>query len=87
MFNKCIFDTRILKNISTVGGGGGGPSTRMVASLTWPPVLKNLLLRMHCSKGKHLWEFVYNEAAFILILRRQNQRFETLIQNADPKRR
>ena len=26
-------------------------------------------------------------AAFILILRRQNQRFETLIQNADPKRR
>ena len=27
------------------------------------------------------------EAAFILILRRQNQRFETLIQNADPKRR
>ena len=29
----------------------------------------------------HFW------AAFILILRRQNQRFETLIQNADPKRR
>ena len=27
------------------------------------------------------------QAAFILILRRQNQRFETLIQNADPKRR
>ena len=26
-------------------------------------------------------------AAFMLILRRQNQRFETLIQNADPKRR
>ena len=25
-------------------------------------------------------------AAFMLILRRQNQRFETLIQNADPKR-
>ena len=24
-------------------------------------------------------------AAFMLILRRQNQRFETLIQNADPK--
>ena len=29
----------------------------------------------------HFW------AAFMLILRRQNQRFETLIQNADPKRR
>ena len=28
----------------------------------------------------HFW------AAFMLILRRQNQRFETLIQNADPKR-
>ena len=28
-----------------------------------------------------------NLAAFILILRRQNQRFETPIQNADPKRR
>ena len=27
------------------------------------------------------------KAAFMLILRRQNQRFETLIQNADPKRR
>ena len=27
----------------------------------------------------HFW------AAFMLILRRQNQRFETLIQNADPK--
>ena len=27
------------------------------------------------------------KAAFILILRRQNQRFETPIQNADPKRR
>ena len=26
------------------------------------------------------------KAAFMLILRRQNQRFETLIQNADPKR-
>ena len=30
---------------------------------------------------------VVAKAAFILILRRQNQRFETLIQNADPKRR
>ena len=29
----------------------------------------------------HFW------AAFMLILRGQNQRFETLIQNADPKRR
>ena len=28
-----------------------------------------------------------SKAAFMLILRRQNQRFETLIQNADPKRR
>ena len=27
------------------------------------------------------------KAAFILILRRQNQRFEPPIQNADPKRR
>ena len=27
------------------------------------------------------------KAVFMLILRRQNQRFETLIQNADPKRR
>ena len=27
------------------------------------------------------------KAAFMLIWRRQNQRFETLIQNADPKRR
>ena len=27
-----------------------------------------------------------SKAAFMLILRRQNQRFETLIQNADPKR-
>ena len=32
-------------------------------------------------------EFAESKAAFILILRRQNQRFETLIQNADPKRR
>ena len=31
--------------------------------------------------------FMMTEAAFMLILRRQNQRFETLIQNADPKRR
>ena len=30
---------------------------------------------------------VDTEAAFMLILRGQNQRFETLIQNADPKRR
>ena len=30
---------------------------------------------------------LYSWAAFMLILRRQNQRFETLIQNADPKRR
>ena len=29
----------------------------------------------------------YTKAAFMLILRGQNQRFETLIQNADPKRR
>ena len=31
--------------------------------------------------------FWLTEAAFMLILRGQNQRFETLIQNADPKRR
>ena len=34
-----------------------------------------------------MWDqFEHIEAAFMLILRRQNQRFETLIQNADPKR-
>ena len=30
---------------------------------------------------------ILSKAAFMLILRGQNQRFETLIQNADPKRR
>ena len=30
---------------------------------------------------------ISSKAAFMLILRGQNQRFETLIQNADPKRR
>ena len=32
------------------------------------------------------WIGTATMAAFMLILRRQNQRFETLIQNADPKR-
>ena len=36
---------------------------------------------------EHINEMLTTKAAFILILRRQNQRFETLIQNADPKRR
>ena len=31
--------------------------------------------------------FLVTKAAFMLILRGQNQRFETLIKNADPKRR
>ena len=35
---------------------------------------------MHCFSGT-------TKAAFMLILRGQNQRFETLIQNVDPKRR
>ena len=36
-----------------------------------------------------LWYVLFSafKAAFMLILRRQNQRFETLIQNADPKPR
>ena len=31
-------------------------------------------------------QILKSQAAFMLILRRQNQRFETLIQNAEPKR-
>ena len=34
---------------------------------------------------ENIWQ-IQSKAAFMLILRRQNQRFETLIQNADPKR-
>ena len=40
-----------------------------------------LIFLIHCGQG------CLTKAAFMLILRRQNQRFETLIQNADPKRR
>ena len=37
-------------------------------------------------RNKHSLKRKTTRAAFMLILRRQNQRFETLIQNADPKR-
>ena len=46
------------------------------------PPLNQRFASNHCSRTTHhFW------VAFMLILRRQNQRFETLIQNADPKRR
>ena len=52
----------------------------------------SFIIRKHIqiSSRKILFCLVTNDlftmAAFMLILRRQNQRFETLIQNADPKR-
>ena len=44
-------------------------------------------LKQSCKTDACLYRAHVIEAAFMLILRRQNQRFETLIQNADPKRR
>ena len=49
----------------------------------------NLFFGIGVSEYIHNILFLHKatKAAFILILRRQNQRFETLIQNGDPKRR
>ena len=44
----------------------------------------NLLIFQMCFIRRTIAQ---SKAAFMLILRGQNQRFETLIQNADPKRR
>ena len=56
-------------------------------SAKFPCKVNGIFFQQHqeynCQFKKRICEA---KAAFMLILRRQNQRFETLIQNADPKR-
>ena len=66
--------------------------SKYVLALGSPPHYKYACLTLcitSCDCVLKVVSFIFkcSKAAFMLILRGQNQRFETLIQNADPKRR